>query len=262
IGDGLLRTVDPITIARAVVDLAAPIHASHSFPILTTAFGDVVTEWRSRLYLINARVGRYIGLGRAGRLAQVVTELADPQRRTFLLGRAPWAEAVGRLGVPTPLECFAYVPPLSVLPRGEGELTGIERVGLREHLAFLAAFHGPAQGRWCTGEGADYNHLWLTNLEEGRYMSLPALSPLDPTGVEAAVESAMAAIGAAATLEELKEVRIAHTGDKSPLALANRAIKDLAKEDKSLAGKTVGQARGRVNKAIAERQLVLEEERD
>ena len=93
-------------------------------------------------------------------------------------------------------------------------------------------------------------------------MSLPALSPLDPTGVEAAVESAMAAIGAAATLEELKEVRIAHTGDKSPLALANRAIKDLAKEDKSLAGKTVGQARGRVNKAIAERQLVLEEERD
>src|SRR5699024_11634362 len=58
IGDGLLRTVDPITIARAVVDLAAPIHASHSFPILTTAFGDVVTEWRSRLYLINARVGR------------------------------------------------------------------------------------------------------------------------------------------------------------------------------------------------------------
>ena len=148
IGDGLLRTVDPITIARAVVDLAAPIHASHSFPILTTAFGDVVTEWRSRLYLINARVGRYIGLGRAGRLAQVITELADPQRRTFLLGRAPWAEAVGRLGVPTPLECFAYVPPLSVLPRGEGELTGIERVGLREHLEFLAAFHGPAQGRW------------------------------------------------------------------------------------------------------------------
>jgi len=93
-------------------------------------------------------------------------------------------------------------------------------------------------------------------------MSLPALSPLDPTGVEAAVESALAAIGAAATLEELKEVRIAHTGDKSPLALANRAIKDLAKEDKSLAGKTVGQARGRVNKAIAERQLVLEAERD
>lgn len=93
-------------------------------------------------------------------------------------------------------------------------------------------------------------------------MSVPALSPLDATGVEAAVESATAAIRTAATLEELKEVRIAHTGDKSPLALANRAIKDLPKEDKSLAGKTVGQARGRVNKAIAERQVVLEAERD
>ncbi len=93
-------------------------------------------------------------------------------------------------------------------------------------------------------------------------MSLPALSPLDSTGVDAAVAEALDAIAAAATLDALKEVRIAHTGDKSPLALANRAIKDVAKEDKALAGKTVGQARGRVNKAIADRQAELEAERD
>src|SRR5699024_4290293 len=112
IGDGLLRTVDPATIARAVVNLAAPIHSSHSFPILTTAFADVVTEWRSRLYLINSRLGRYVGLGRAHRLAEVITELSDPQAREFLVGQAPWAEAANRFGVPTPRECFAFVPPL------------------------------------------------------------------------------------------------------------------------------------------------------
>lgn len=148
IGDGLVRTVDPLTIARVVAELSDPIHASHSFPILTTAFGDVVTEWRSRLYLINSRIGRYIGLGRANRLGEVVAELSDPGGRDFLLGEAPWAEAVGKYGVPTPRECFAYIPPLAILPRERGSLNGVVRMGLAEHLAFLAAFHGPAQGRW------------------------------------------------------------------------------------------------------------------
>lgn len=148
IGDGFLRTVDPATVARAVVAAAAPIHSSHSFPILTTAFADVVTEWRSRLYLINSRVGRYVGLGRAHRLGQVIAELSDPESRDFLLGQAPWAEAVNLFGVPTPRECFAFVPPLAVLPRGPSDLTGVVRMDLAEHLEFLAAFHGPAQGRW------------------------------------------------------------------------------------------------------------------
>lgn len=91
---------------------------------------------------------------------------------------------------------------------------------------------------------------------------MSALSPLDTSGVNAAVAAALDAVAGATTLDELKEVRIAHTGDKSPLALANRAIKDVPKEEKALAGKTVGQARGQVGKAIAERQQVLEDERD
>lgn len=148
IGDGMVRTVDPLAIARPTLRLAAPIHASHSFPILTTAFGDVVTHWHSRLYLINSRIGRYVGLGRAHRLAYVIEELSTPQRREFLLGTPPWAQAVAALGVPTPWECLAYVPPLAVLPRGMGDLTGVVRTDLREHLEFLGAFYGPAQGRW------------------------------------------------------------------------------------------------------------------
>jgi phenylalanyl-tRNA synthetase alpha chain len=86
--------------------------------------------------------------------------------------------------------------------------------------------------------------------------------PLDEAAVTAAVDRALEEISEASTLDALKAVRLAHTGEKSPLALANRAIGALPKESKSSAGKIVGAARGRVNKAIAERSVVLEEEND
>lgn len=86
--------------------------------------------------------------------------------------------------------------------------------------------------------------------------------PLDEAAVTAAVSRALEEISGASTLDELKAVRLAHTGEKSPLALANRAIGALPKESKSSAGKIVGAARGRVNKAIAERSEVLEAQND
>src|SRR5690606_13815792 len=78
------------------------------------------------------------------------------------------------------------------------------------------------------------------------------LSPLDADGVAAAVEEALAAISAASSLEELKAARLAHTGDRAPLTLANREIGRLDPKDKATAGKLLGQARSeerRVGKA-------------
>ena len=72
------------------------------------------------------------------------------------------------------------------------------------------------------------------------------VSALDPAQVDAAVEQALAAIAAAASLDDLKAVRIAHQGEKSALALANREIGALPPSAKAEAGKRVGQARGRV----------------
>ncbi len=88
------------------------------------------------------------------------------------------------------------------------------------------------------------------------------LSPLDAAGVQAAVDAAVAAIKAAASLDELKEARLAHTGDKAPLTLANRGIGALDAKDKATAGKTLGPARAAVNDAIAARQAELEADRD
>ncbi len=89
-----------------------------------------------------------------------------------------------------------------------------------------------------------------------------ALSPLDAAGVQAAVDAAIAAIAAAGSLDELKEARLAHTGDKAPLTLANRGIGALDAKDKATAGKTLGPARAAVNDAIAARQAELEADRD
>ncbi|MFC4562625.1 phenylalanine--tRNA ligase subunit alpha [Nocardiopsis mangrovi] len=88
------------------------------------------------------------------------------------------------------------------------------------------------------------------------------VTPLHPEEVARMREEALAAIAGAASLEGLKEVRIAHAGDRSPLALANREIGALPPAAKAEAGKRVGGARRDVAEAVKARQAVLEEERD
>lgn len=88
------------------------------------------------------------------------------------------------------------------------------------------------------------------------------LSPLDEPGVDLAVKSGLAAFAAATDLDALKAARLAHLGESSPIALANRAIGGLAPADKGVAGRLLGGARGRLQQALAERQTQLEAERD
>ncbi|MGP3990206.1 phenylalanine--tRNA ligase subunit alpha [Streptomyces sp. 3N207] len=85
---------------------------------------------------------------------------------------------------------------------------------------------------------------------------------LKPEAIDRARDEALAAVAAAGDLEALREVKAAHAGDRSPLALANREIGALPPHAKAEAGKRVGQARGAVNKALKARQEELERERD
>jgi phenylalanyl-tRNA synthetase alpha chain len=89
-----------------------------------------------------------------------------------------------------------------------------------------------------------------------------ALSPLDDAGVESAVDAALAAFDAARDLDELRAARLAHAGDRSPLALANRAIGSLPAADRAAAGSRVGGARRRVAEQLSRRQRELEADRD
>jgi phenylalanyl-tRNA synthetase alpha chain len=88
------------------------------------------------------------------------------------------------------------------------------------------------------------------------------VTPLKAEEVDAMREAALAAIAGAASLDALKEVRIAHTAERSPLALANREIGALPPQARKEAGMRVGQARGAVNAALAERQSALQAEHE
>ena len=80
--------------------------------------------------------------------------------------------------------------------------------------------------------------------------------------VDRAVAEALAAIDAASNLDQLKEARLAHAGDKAPLSLARAEIGALPPQARANAGRRVGAAVGRVASAVKERQQQLERERD
>ncbi|PSK95534.1 phenylalanyl-tRNA synthetase alpha subunit [Haloactinopolyspora alba] len=88
------------------------------------------------------------------------------------------------------------------------------------------------------------------------------VSSLHPDEVARMVSDALSAFEAARDLDELKQARLAHTGDRAPLTLANREIGALPPQARKDAGRRVGAARREVGEALARRQAVLEAERD
>jgi phenylalanyl-tRNA synthetase alpha chain len=80
--------------------------------------------------------------------------------------------------------------------------------------------------------------------------------------VERATQAALTAIAAAKTLDELKEARLGHAGDKAPLSLARAEIGALPPQARADAGRRVGAATARVADALKQRLEQLEHERD
>jgi len=88
------------------------------------------------------------------------------------------------------------------------------------------------------------------------------VTPLSPDEVTRMRDEALAAIAAAQTLDELKDARIAHFGDRAPLTLANAEIGALPPQARAEAGRRVGAARAAVRQALADRTVALEADRD
>ena len=85
---------------------------------------------------------------------------------------------------------------------------------------------------------------------------------LAPEALERARDEALAAFSAAASLEQLATARTAHSGDRSPVALARRAIGGLPGPEKADAGKRVNVVLAAVSAAFDARRSALEAERD
>ena len=83
------------------------------------------------------------------------------------------------------------------------------------------------------------------------------VTPLDADHVEAMVADALAAFATATSTEELKAARLAHAGDRSPIALANREIGALPPQARKDAGARVGRARGTINAALKAREAEI-----
>ncbi|NDC52167.1 MAG: phenylalanine--tRNA ligase subunit alpha [Actinobacteria bacterium] len=76
------------------------------------------------------------------------------------------------------------------------------------------------------------------------------------------VEDARKAFASARDLDSLKVARLAHLGDKSPIALASRALGSLSPEEKASFGKLIGEAKAAIAQYLADATVVLEAERD
>lgn len=100
----------------------------------------------------------------------------------------------------------------------------------------------------------------LTAAEVGR--DPVGVAATRPDELERIRADALTAIAAAGDLDQLKAARLAHAGERSPLALANRAIGSLPPQERKEVGRLVGAARRDVGAAVAGRQVVLEAERD
>ncbi len=93
-------------------------------------------------------------------------------------------------------------------------------------------------------------------------VSTDARNPLDPEALDAAVDAALRAFGAAADLSALAAVRPAHLGDRAPVLLARRGLGSLPNPDRAEAGRRVNAARVRVQEAFDARRAALAAERD
>jgi phenylalanyl-tRNA synthetase alpha chain len=83
------------------------------------------------------------------------------------------------------------------------------------------------------------------------------VSSISPQKLADVVAEAISAINAAATGDELKDVRTRFVADGSPISLINATLRDVPADEKAEAGKIVGQARGEINLAFAAREALI-----
>ena len=80
--------------------------------------------------------------------------------------------------------------------------------------------------------------------------------------IEGWVKAAKSAFQSAKDLDELKQARLAHAGDKSPISGASRNLGSLPADQKAEMGKIIGAARTQITEALDKRSSELEALRD
>lgn len=84
------------------------------------------------------------------------------------------------------------------------------------------------------------------------------VAALSAESLDAMVAAALAAFAAASDSAALKEARLAHAGERAPIALANREIGALPPAARKDAGQRIGAARALITEGLAARQAEVE----
>jgi len=85
---------------------------------------------------------------------------------------------------------------------------------------------------------------------------------MDQGEVSAWVSAAEKAFASATDLDSLKEARLAHLGDKSPIALASRGLGALPVDQKASLGKIIGEGKAAIAAALEKETVKLESEQN
>ena len=85
---------------------------------------------------------------------------------------------------------------------------------------------------------------------------------MDHAEVSSWVKAAEKAFTAATNLDSLKEARLAHLGDKSPIAQASRALGSLPADQKASVGKIIGEGKAAIADALESATIKLENEQN
>ena len=85
---------------------------------------------------------------------------------------------------------------------------------------------------------------------------------MDQAEVSSWVKAAEKAFTAATNLDSLKEARLAHLGDKSPIAQASRSLGTLPADQKASVGKIIGEGKAAIAAALENATTALENEQN
>ena len=85
---------------------------------------------------------------------------------------------------------------------------------------------------------------------------------MDQAEVSSWVKAAEKAFTAATNLDSLKEARLAHLGDKSPIAQASRSLGTLPADQKASVGKIIGEGKAAIAAALENTTTALENEQN
>lgn len=131
--NGLLWIVNPQDFEAAIVDWVTE-QDQPAFVFARTSFGDLFVWANNQVYFLSIHHGWFEDL-------TVDMEiffngiLCDKQYLNIGLRGALHQKALPKLGALEPDECYAFVPALAL--GGSEEVRSLQRVKLREHLAFL-----------------------------------------------------------------------------------------------------------------------------